>query len=298
MMANAAKRRSMSLKELKEGEARLQQRIEELLAEAEAADSRPESSSGSLPGELAGRQKLKEKFQQARALLAEQTRERATERDRDREQWKANPIGDAPRKVDPQPKEADRINLTDPQSSFMPMYTGGYAAGFNAQMAVTGEGCGLIVATEVCQQSNDRQQLLGMARLIKEAVPEVEQIVVDTGYDHARQIEEAERLLEVKVYCPPQEAPTPSKPRKKQPKASQKRSQHLREQMRERVKSPDGKRLMRLRKTTVEPAFGIIKQTLGFRRFSLRGLEKVRTEWTLVALAFNCRRIARQWSPN
>ena len=66
------------------------------------------------------------------------------------------PIGDAPRKVDPQPKETDRINLTDPQSSFMPLYTGGYAAGFNAQMAVTGEGSGLIVATQVCQQANDR----------------------------------------------------------------------------------------------------------------------------------------------
>jgi hypothetical protein len=71
-----------------------------------------------------------------------------------------------------------------------------------------------------------------------------------------------------------------------------------RAQMRERVSSERGKELMELRKTTVEPAFGTIKSVLGFRRFSLRGLEKVNTEWELVAVAFNCRRIARQLGEN
>lgn len=47
-----------------------------------------------------------------------------------------------------------------------------------------------------------------------------------------------------------------------------------------------------LRKQTVEPVFGIIKSMMGFRQFSLRGLQKVSGEWTLVCLAWNLKRMA------
>ena len=47
----------------------------------------------------------------------------------------------------------------------------------------------------------------------------------------------------------------------------------------------------RLRKHTVEPVFGIVKQAMGFRQFLLRGVEKVEGEWALVTLAYNCRRL-------
>ena len=47
----------------------------------------------------------------------------------------------------------------------------------------------------------------------------------------------------------------------------------------------------KLRKQTVEPVFGIIKQAVGIRQFPLRGIEKVRGEWQLVALACDCRRL-------
>ena len=46
-----------------------------------------------------------------------------------------------------------------------------------------------------------------------------------------------------------------------------------------------------LRKQTVEPVFGIIKQVMGFRQFSLRGLDKVTGEWTLATLAWNVKRM-------
>jgi hypothetical protein len=46
-----------------------------------------------------------------------------------------------------------------------------------------------------------------------------------------------------------------------------------------------------LRKQTVEPVFGIIKSVLGFRQFSIRGLDKVRGEWTLVTMAWNLKRM-------
>ena len=63
------------------------------------------------------------------------------------------------------------------------------------------------------------------------------------------------------------------------------------QKMQERLDSDIGRRLYRLRKMTVEPVFGIIKEVLGFRRFHLRGLEKVDGEWALVCLAYNMRRL-------
>jgi len=59
-----------------------------------------------------------------------------------------------------------------------------------------------------------------------------------------------------------------------------------------RLKNQRGKRPCRRRKGMVEPAFGWVKQVLGFRQFSLRGLKKVPGEWSLVTLALNLRRMA------
>ena len=61
--------------------------------------------------------------------------------------------------------------------------------------------------------------------------------------------------------------------------------------MQAKLETPAARARYALRKQTVEPVFGIIKSALGFTRFRLRGLAKVSTEWTLVALAYNCRRL-------
>ena len=61
-------------------------------------------------------------------------------------------------------------------------------------------------------------------------------------------------------------------------------------QMAYQLQTPDGQALYRLRKSTVEPVFGIIKEILGFRQFSLRGLPKVQGEWRLGCLAYNLKR--------
>ncbi len=63
------------------------------------------------------------------------------------------------------------------------------------------------------------------------------------------------------------------------------------EVMKYRTRTKDGREKYKLRKKTVEPVFGIIKAAMGFRQFSLRGLEKVNTEWTLVTLAYNFKRL-------
>ena len=63
------------------------------------------------------------------------------------------------------------------------------------------------------------------------------------------------------------------------------------EAMAHKLKTPAGRALYALRKQTPEPVFGIIKSVLGFRQFSLRGLDKVRGEWSLVTMAWNLKRM-------
>jgi hypothetical protein len=63
------------------------------------------------------------------------------------------------------------------------------------------------------------------------------------------------------------------------------------ERMRHRLSTKVGRELYALRKQTVEPVFGIIKEVMGFRRFSMRGKWKAETEWSLVCTAYNLRRL-------
>jgi transposase len=68
-----------------------------------------------------------------------------------------------------------------------------------------------------------------------------------------------------------------------------------RERLRARMNTAEGRAIYRRRRETVEPRFGWIKQGLGVRRFLRRGLEKVRTEWALVATAVNVSILLRHW---
>jgi hypothetical protein len=67
----------------------------------------------------------------------------------------------------------------------------------------------------------------------------------------------------------------------------------VKEVMKRRLKTAEGKAIYKRRKETVEPVFGIIKQALGFRQFLLRGLEKVNLEWGIVCLRFTMKRLYR-----
>ncbi|MBC7971345.1 MAG: transposase, partial [Verrucomicrobia bacterium] len=58
-----------------------------------------------------------------------------------------------------------------------------------------------------------------------------------------------------------------------------------------KLKTDEGQAFSRLRKCTVEPVMGIIKQTIGFRQFSLRGWKNVEGEWSLLCLALNLKRL-------
>jgi ribosomal protein L34 len=61
--------------------------------------------------------------------------------------------------------------------------------------------------------------------------------------------------------------------------------------MRYRLKTSEGRAIYARRKSTVEPVIGNIKRSMGFRQFSLRGIEKVAGEWTLACASWNMRRM-------
>jgi hypothetical protein len=63
--------------------------------------------------------------------------------------------------------------------------------------------------------------------------------------------------------------------------------------MRQKVRSPDGHAVYKMRKAVVEPVFGQIKEWRGFRRVLLRGLPKVSAEWQIICLTHNLLKLFR-----
>ena len=203
------------------------------------------------------------------------------------------PGGKPPQPPTEGPLPSDQINLTDEDSRGMPVAGGGFEQCYNAQAAVVA-GSLLVVAVDVVSAPNDKQQLepmLGKIDALPEELGEPEMLLADAGYFSAANVEACEKagiepliamgrqphhppLTERFETAPPApENPTPV------------------EAMAHRLRTPEGRDLYALRKQTPEPVFGIIKAALGFRQFSLRGLDKVRGEWSLVTMAWNMKRM-------
>jgi len=188
---------------------------------------------------------------------------------------------------------ADQVNLTDAESRIMPVPGGGFEQCYNAQ-AVVAAGCLLVVATDVVQATNDKQQIepmLGQLAVLPPELGQVETLLADTGYFSEANVQACAAAgidpliaLGRQPHHPPlaaRVAPDPPPPDQPTPL----------EAMAHRLQTQEGRKLYALRKHTPEPVFGIIKAALGFRQFLLRGLDKVRGEWNLVTMAYNLKRL-------
>jgi len=287
LQANATKRKTLTSAQIEQELSRLDERISQLLENAEKADQN-DTDRTELPVELADAQTRRARLLQAKAQLQEQVRQRHRQRQED---YERRPPGDRPRRVPAEPRPTDTINPTDPDSTLTASAKARYIQGYNAQLVVSAQRRGLIVAADVVRDTNDIQQLEPMIKQAVENVGPVSHVLVDTGYENVRQIIAVEKQHGLEVLCPPaasanaKEGVVGRSPWRRARKAK-------RQQLRDRLETEVGRTLYRLRGTTVEPAIGIIKSTLGFMRFGLRGLSHVKTEWFLVSLAFNCRRMA------
>jgi IS5 family transposase len=175
----------------------------------------------------------------------------------------------------------------------MPVAGGGFDQCYNAQAAVAA-GSLLVVATDVVQAANDKNQVEPMLEKIgalSEVLGKAEHLLADTGYFSADNVKACETACVEPVIAMGRQPHHPplSERFEKAPDAPQNPTPV--EAMAHRLKTPEGRALYALRKQTPEPVFGIIKSVLGFRQFSLRGLENVRGEWSLVTMAWNLKRM-------
>jgi transposase len=302
VQANASRHSALSYGHAKKLEQQLKREVRELLKRAEQADAADIPDGMSIPEELERREarmaaiaEAKRKIE-ARVSEREQAEYEAKLKARaEREQRTGRkPGGRPPAPPSGKVDDKEQINLTDEESRIMPVAGGGFDQCYNAQAAVAA-GSLLIVAHDVTQAANDKQQLVPIVDRIQ-ALPDelgrVKDLLADNGYlseanvDHCVEVgiaplialgrERHHQSWRQRFKKAPKEPPESATPMQK---------------MAHRLKTPEGKALYALRKEIPEPVFGIIKSVLGFRQFSLRGHENVKGEWNLVSLSWNIKRM-------
>ena len=302
--ANASRHSALSYEHAGQIEAQLKAEVAELLAKAEAADRADLPDGLSIPDELARREERLAKLAEARAKIEARAQERFEREQAEYEarlaarDTKAAATGRKPRGKPPQPPvegplPTDQVNLTDEQSRIMPVAGGGFEQCYNAQ-AVVAAGSLLVVAANVVQAPNDKQQLeamLGRIDALPEDLGKPETLLADTGYFSAANVTACAAAGIAPLIAPGRQSHHPSLSERFAEAPPAPDNPTPVEAMVHRLKTPEGRKLYAQRKHTPEPVFGIIKSVLGFRQFLLRGLDQVRGEWNLVTMAWNLKRM-------
>jgi transposase len=302
--ANASRHSALSYEHASKIEAQLKAEVADLMAKAEAADAADIPDGMSIPDELARREDRLRKIAEAKAKIAARAKERHAREKAEHEAKMAaraaktaatgkKPRGKPPAPPAEGPRPSDQVNLTDEDSRIMPTAGGGFEQSYNAQAAVAAGGL-LVVASDVVQAPNDKNQVEPMLEKIAalpEDLGEAEHLLADAGYFSASNVEACVKAgVEPVIAMGRQPHHPPLSERFEKAPEAPKEATPV-EAMAYKLKTPTGRALYALRKQTPEPVFGIIKSVLGFRQFSLRGLEKVRGEWSLVTMAWNLKRM-------
>ena len=300
--ADASKHNAVSYKRLLEVEAQLRSEVEELFALSEQSEQ-PEVPDGLVVREEMARRKDRlARLAEAKAVLEARAQERAAAEQAEYEAKLAQraererttgrrPRGRSPTPPVPGPRDGGQYNFTDPESRIMKNPTdAGFEQDYNAQVAVD-QGSLLIVGCALSNHPNDSQEAEPTLAAIPSALGTPEAAALDTGYIGPATLEAcAKRHIEPYIatgrdpHHPSWQqrfAPLPDPP--PEDASSQVKMAY-------KLRTALGKVIYGARKYTVEPVIGIIKEVLGFRQFSLRGLSAAAGEWCLVCLAFNLKR--------
>ena len=303
--ADASKSHAVSHKRLLELEEKLREQVAQLFDLAERADQGEVNLPENLviQDEIALRQTRLENLSKAKSVLQERAKQRYAnelaeyeakmrKREEKARKTKRKPGGREPKAPTPGPREQDQYNFTDPDSRIMKNSTDeGFDQHYNVQAAVTQESM-LIVATSLSNHPNDKQEVKPTVNALSPQLGRAKAAALDTGFFSEANI----RFLEERNIDPyiaigrdshqrdvasllagvPTPPPVDASPTEK---------------MAYKLCTEIGHAIYALRKSTVEPVIGIIKEVLGFRQFSLRGLLPAAGEWSLVCLAFNLKRL-------
>jgi len=292
--ANASKHKAMSYERMKSEDKRLREEIRKIVAASEQLDQLEDEEFGpdfrgdELPKELARRETRRKTIREAMKRLEERKAEEARLED-ERKARRAEKEGCEPPKERPElrkhpkgaPKPKDQENFTDPDSRMMIDGSGAFQQSYNAQIAVD-ETEKIIVGTLVTNAAPDARHLIPVLDRVKELTgAQPRKVLADSGYKSEENFEQLrERGIDGYVAV--------GRDGKKTPQARLPETQA----MQRKLATKRGRATFKKRKHVAEPPFGWIKSVLGFRQFSLRGLEKVRAEWDLMCTAINLRRMA------
>jgi transposase len=181
-----------------------------------------------------------------------------------------------------------RRSTTDPDARFMPARKG-FVLGYSAQIAVSEDH--LIVAQRVIQRGNDNASLIPMVDLVTRTCGQPpRRVVADSGF-YTNQNADLMARRGIEAYVPDSFLARElnlGPPAREFPRPSP----HL-SRMRQRMRSPQGRKICAQRKGMVEPVFGVLKEQRGMRSFRMRGIAKVEIEFTLAAAAHNLTRMYR-----
>ena len=303
--ADASKSHAVSYGRLVELEADLQREVNELFTLGEQADQGESQLPEGLvlEDEITIRKERLVNLAKAKAVLEERAKERyeaeqaeyeAKLRERKEKARKRHgkPKGRPLKPPEPGPQDKDQYNFTDPESRIMKNSTNeGVDQHYNVQVAAD-QASLLIVAHALSNHPNDKQEAVPTLDALAPEVGQPTAVALDNGYFSEANVRACEQR-KIDPYIA-----TGREPHHKdwhtffreQPEAPAENASAT-VKMAYKLQTEIGQEIYRLRKCTVEPVIGIIKEILGFRQFSLRGLAAAAGEWCLVCLAFNLKRM-------
>lgn len=298
--AYASKHSAMSYGRMKQEEERLRREIDAILDLMEKTDRAEDKKYGhrrgdELPAELATRQKRLEAIRRAREELEAEARARAAKEQARRREEAAQQGKSCRAKGDPAkavPRDRDQRNFTDPESRIMKNADKAFIQAYNAQACVDAE-TGIIVAADLSNQAADAPLLPAAIEQVEENTGRTpKEVSADAGYYSADNLAYlAARGIE--AYIPPGKIKHNEWRELKPPRGRMPQDISLRDLMWRKLRTKHGRERYKLRQTSVEPAFGIIKEVFGLRQFLLRGLEKVRSIWRFTCGVHNLMKLFR-----
>jgi hypothetical protein len=279
--ANASKHKAMSYGRMREKQRQLREEVQQLLAQAEAADAADDAAYGpdhhgdELPAELQRRESRLKRIREAKRALEARAKEDAAAK------------GQPTKGAKPDPKA--QYNFTDPESRIM-MSPDGFVQAYNVQVAV--DDLQLIVGQAVTQATNDKNQLMPMITTIeRQAGDSPTQVLADAGYCSDENLTAiADTTIDAYIATRKQKhGERPGRcPRGPLPKTAT-----VIDRMTRKLLTKTGAAIYAARKGIVEPVIGQIKHARNFRQFLLRSFEKVQGEWSLVCTTHNILKLYR-----
>jgi transposase len=292
MAANASKHKAMSYERMSQEERRLAEEVAGWLEEAEAVDAEEDGRYGEddgrdVPPWMKKKSERLAKIREAKAALEREAKERAqAERERQATRPESK-SGRQPKPPSEEPAPKAQRNFTDPDSRVM-RDKGTYTQAYNCQAAVDADNQ-IIVAADVTQQQNDGHMLDPLLSQVKRNCGrQAREVSADAGYCSEENLALL-RKRHIRAYV----ATGRQKHGAASATGSAQKPRPLRAAMATRLKRGAHRSRYRLRKYTVEPVFGQIKEARGIRRFLLRGFEKVQCEWQLICATHNLGKLMR-----